>query len=117
MRRALALPLFLVAAAGVWIMYAPTLGYGFDYDDYHGGFREPARVQVELDGRIVDDVEFRTGEWRASTVVLGRVRASPLRKMHRVVLRIDHTWTPSVLDARSPDTRSLGLQVGELQVR
>jgi hypothetical protein len=82
-----------------------------------GGFREPARVQVELDGRIVDEVEFRTGEWRASTVALRYAHVSPLRKMHRIVLRIDHTWTASVIDARSPDTRPLGLQVGELQVR
>jgi hypothetical protein len=82
-----------------------------------GGFREPARVQVELDGRIVDEVEFRTGEWRASTVMLRQAHVSPLRKMHRLVLRIDHTWTAKVIDPRSPDTRPLGLQVGELQVR
>jgi hypothetical protein len=74
-------------------------------------------VQVELDGRIVDEVEYRTGEWRASTVMLGQAHVSPLRKMHRLVLRIDHTWTAKVIDPRSPDTRPLGLQVGELQVR
>jgi hypothetical protein len=82
-----------------------------------GGFREPARVEVELDGRIVDAVEFRTGEWRASTMMLGHARVSRLRKMHRIVLRIDRTWTPSVLDPRSSDHRQLGLQVGELQIR
>jgi hypothetical protein len=80
-------------------------------------FREPARARLELDGHIVDDISLESGEWRASTIAFGGAHASPLRKMHRIVLRIERTWSAAPFDPRAANTPRLGLQIGELQIR
>jgi hypothetical protein len=83
-----------------------------------GLFRAPVRARLELDGRLVDDISLASGEWRASTIALRGARASSLRKMHRILLRVDRTWSPAPFDdSRSADARRLGLQIGELQLR
>ena len=83
-----------------------------------GLFRAPMRARLELDGRLVDDISLASGEWRASTIALRGAHASSLRKMHRILLRVDRTWSPAPPDeSGSADAPRLGLQIGELQLR
>jgi hypothetical protein len=82
-----------------------------------GLFRETVRARIELNGRTIDAMEFNSGDWRTATIVLRGVPVPRLRKMHRIVLRVDRTWIPAVLDPRSGDHRRVGLQLGELQLR
>ncbi|MFL6280528.1 MAG: hypothetical protein ACJ731_10485 [Vicinamibacterales bacterium] len=79
-------------------------------------FREPARVTITSDGRLVDDMILNTSDWRAARIaILPGVR--PLSRMHRLVVAIDHAWRPADMIAGSQDGRTLGLQVGEVVVR
>jgi hypothetical protein len=82
-----------------------------------GLFRESAHARVELNGRTVDSVQFDSGEWRTTTILLRGVPVPRLRKMHRIVVRTDLVWIPSITDPRVGDIRKLGLQLGELQLR
>jgi hypothetical protein len=79
-------------------------------------FREPAHVSITSDGRIVDDMILGTSDWRASRIaILPGVR--PRSRMHRLVIAIDRVWRPADIIAGSQDNRTLGLQVGEVQIR
>jgi hypothetical protein len=80
-------------------------------------FREPARVRVTVDGRLVDDLVLSTPEWRVSRTAVRDADASTLRRMHRVVIAIDHAWRPREAIPGSQDGRTLGLQIGEVEVR
>jgi hypothetical protein len=80
-------------------------------------FREPAHVRVTVDGRVVDDLVLSTPEWRVSQTGLRGGDISPLRRMHRVVIVIDRAWRPMAIIPGSQDGRTLGLQIGEVQLR
>jgi hypothetical protein len=80
-------------------------------------FREPARVRVTVDGRLVDDLVLSTPEWRVSRTAVRDADVSALRRMHRVVVAIDHPWRPQDIIHGSQDGRTLGLQIGEIQAR
>jgi hypothetical protein len=80
-------------------------------------FREPARVRVTVDGRLVDDLVLSTPEWRVSRTAVRDADVSTLRRMHRVVIAIDHAWRPKEAIPGSQDGRTLGLQIGEVEVR
>jgi len=80
-------------------------------------FREPARVRVSVDGRVVDDLVLSTPDWRVSQTALRQADISPLRRMHRVVIAIDRAWRPVEIIPGSQDGRTLGLQIGEVVVR
>jgi hypothetical protein len=82
-----------------------------------GAFGGPASVQVTLDGRPADALLLRDGGWTASRISLGQPRRSDARRMRRVVIRIERAWVPARVIPGSTDTRTLGLQIGELQVR
>jgi hypothetical protein len=80
-------------------------------------FREPTRVRITADGRIVDDLELSTSGWRVSQAGLRESDVSPLKRMHRIVITIDHAWRPKEMIPGSQDGRTLGLQIGEVQLR
>jgi hypothetical protein len=80
-------------------------------------FRQPTRARITADGHLVDEILFDTSEWRMSTTALPQTRAARLARMHRIVIDIDHDWSPAAIIPGSQDARTLGLQVGVLQVR
>jgi len=80
-------------------------------------FREPARVRVTTDGRVVDEIALATSEWRMSTTAIPSDHTPAWMRMHRVVISIDHAWRPMEIIAGSRDDRTLGLQIGEVQLR
>ena len=80
-------------------------------------FREPARVRITSDGRVVDEITLATPEWRMSTTAVASERSPGLTRMHRLLITIDHAWRPMEIIAGSRDDRTLGLQIGEVQLR
>ena len=82
-----------------------------------GAFQEPAHLTVEVDGRTLDTIEMRTGDWHISDLTLRPADVPRLRRMHRVVLYLDHAWVPARIIEGSGDERTLGVQIGELEVR
>jgi hypothetical protein len=82
-----------------------------------GAFREPAHLTVYADGRLVDDLTLRDDRWHISRFAMRAADVSALRRTHRVCLRLDHAWRPALLIPGSHDTRTLGLQVGEIVVK
>ena len=80
-------------------------------------FREPTRVRITTDGRIVDEITLATSAWRMSTTAIAPDHASGLRRMHRLIITIDHAWRPMDIIPGSRDDRTLGLQIGEVQLR
>jgi hypothetical protein len=82
-----------------------------------GAFREPAHMRIFADGRLVSEIDLADGAWHTTSVNLKRRDASGAGRMHRVRLQIAHAWIPAQLIPGSADTRTLGLQVGVLDVR
>ena len=80
-------------------------------------FHEPTRVRVTVDGRLIDDLVLVTSDWRVSQTGLRESDVSPLRRMHRIAITIDHAWRPIEVIPGSQDGRTLGLQVGQVQIR
>ena len=80
-------------------------------------FRQPTRARITADGHLVDEILFDTSEWRISATALPPTRVARLTRMHRIVIEIDHDWRPAAVIPGSQDGRTLGLQVGELQIR
>ena len=80
-------------------------------------FREPARVRLTVDGHVIDDLVLDTPGWRVSRSALRDSDVSPLRRMHRIVIAIDHAWRPKEIIPGSQDGRTLGLQIGDVRVR
>jgi len=80
-------------------------------------FRQPVHVRVEADGRLVDELDMTTSEWRRSAFALLRGRAPRIARLHRVRITIDRVWRPSEIVPGSTDGRPLGLQVGTPVVR
>jgi hypothetical protein len=80
-------------------------------------FRQPTRARITADGHLVDDILFDTSEWRMSATALPLIRAPRLARMHRIVVEIDHDWSPAEVIPGSQDGRTLGLQVRALQMR
>ena len=80
-------------------------------------FREPAHARITTDGRIVDELTLATSDWRMSTTTIASDRTPGLRRMHRVVITIDRAWRPIEFIPGSRDDRTLGLQIGEIQLR
>jgi hypothetical protein len=80
-------------------------------------FREPARVRIATDGRIVDEITLATSEWRLSTTAIPSAHPPGLGRMHRLTITMDHAWRPMEIIPGSRDDRTLGLQIGEVQLR
>jgi hypothetical protein len=80
-------------------------------------FRQPVHVRIEADGRLVDELDLTTSEWRHSTFALQPERAPRIARLHRVRLSIDRVWRPSEIIPGSSDGRPLGLQIGTPVVR
>lgn len=80
-------------------------------------FREPAHVRITVDGRVIDDLALDTPDWRVLQSALRDSDVSPLRRMHRIVIAIDHAWRPIDIISGSHDGRTLGLQIGEVKIR
>ena len=75
-------------------------------------FREPAHVRIEADGRLVDELELKSSEWRHSTIALRASDVPAISRLHRIRITIDKVWRPSEVIPGSSDGRLLGLQVG-----
>ena len=75
-------------------------------------FREPAHVRIEADGRLVDELELKSSEWRHSTIALRAADVPAISRLHRIRITIDKVWRPSEVIPGSSDGRLLGLQVG-----
>jgi hypothetical protein len=80
-------------------------------------FRQPMRVTVSVDGRRSDEFWLDTTDWRVSRFALRPGGAPRPGRMHRVVISIDRAWNPSETIPGSSDTRWLGLQIGEIEIR
>jgi hypothetical protein len=80
-------------------------------------FHEPAHVRITIDGRTVDEMVMNSSEWRMSTTMINPMGAPGFSRMHRLVIAIDHPWRPIEIIPGSRDDRTLGLQVGEVQLR
>jgi hypothetical protein len=80
-------------------------------------FREPAHVRIEADGRLVDELDMKTSEWRHSTIALRREDVRRIPRLHRIRISIDRVWRPSEVIPGSSDGRLLGLQIGTPVVR
>jgi hypothetical protein len=81
-----------------------------------GAFREPARVEVHADGRLLDRMVLSDGSWHITRLALPEPRGR-FRRAHRVRVTLPHAWKPSDIIPRSTDERILGLQVGDIRVR
>ena len=82
-----------------------------------GAFQEPTRAVIESDGTRIDSLDLRDAEWHVSQVPF-RSRDLPLfARMHRIVIAIPHAWVPARTIPGSNDERTLGLQIGALEIR
>jgi hypothetical protein len=79
--------------------------------------RQPATAVIEVDGRVLDRITFADGEWRRSSLILRPEDARPLQRMHQVVIRVDRTWVPADLFPGAQDRRTLGLQIGDIELK
>ena len=75
-------------------------------------FREPAHVRIEADGRLVDELDMKSSEWRHSTIALRPSDVPTIGRLHRIRITIDKVWRPSEVIPGSSDGRLLGLQIG-----
>ena len=82
-----------------------------------GAFREPADVAIAADGRTLDRIKLADGAWRYSRLALSPGRVSLLSRMHRITVTIDHAWVPAAVIPGSTDSRTLGLKIGEVDLR
>lgn len=82
-----------------------------------GAFREPAHVRIEADGRLVTELVLTDGRWRQIDVPLRQRAWTGPGGMHRLRIRLDRAWVPSLIIPGSGDARTLGLQVGAFQLR
>lgn len=80
-------------------------------------FREPTRVRITTDGRLVDEMTLNTSEWRTSTTMINATQTPGFSRMHRLVIEIDRAWRPTEIIPGSRDDRTLGLQIGEMRLR
>lgn len=81
-----------------------------------GAFREPARVEVHADGRLVDAMVLADDDWRVTRIALRSTRHM-WRQAHRIHLTIPHAWKPAEIIRGSRDDRTLGIKIGEILVR
>jgi hypothetical protein len=82
-----------------------------------GAFREPAFLEVVANGRRVDSLALRDGTWRMSRIALRAADAPRFWHMHRIVLTLQRSWVPARVLPGSNDTRTLGLQIGDISLR
>ncbi|HEX6974237.1 MAG TPA: hypothetical protein VF147_07545 [Vicinamibacterales bacterium] len=82
-----------------------------------GAFREPTDAAIEVDGVQMDRIHFGDGTWHHSRIALRESSIRSLQRMHRVVVSIDHAWVPSSVVPGSGDSRTLGLQIGVIEIR
>jgi hypothetical protein len=80
-------------------------------------FREPVTAAIEVDGRVLDRINFSDGTWRRASLGLRSDDVRWLRRMHHVVIRIDRTWVPADVIAGSQDPRTLGLRIADPSFR
>jgi hypothetical protein len=80
-----------------------------------GAFREPTTATIEVGRRTADEIRFETSDWRQSSIALPRA-GGPHRPV-RIRISIDHAWVPARIIPHSTDSRTLGLQIGELTLR
>ncbi|HEV3485878.1 MAG TPA: hypothetical protein VG106_10750, partial [Vicinamibacterales bacterium] len=79
-----------------------------------GVFREAALVEIVANGQRVDALELRDGVWRMSRIPLRAADAPLFWRMHRIVLTLQRAWVPAHIIHGSKDTRTLGLQIGDV---
>lgn len=82
-----------------------------------GAFREPAFLEIVANDRRVDTLEFRDRAWRMSRIPLRAADAPRFWRAHRVVLTLPRAWVPARIIPGSNDTRTLGLQIGDVSFR
>ena len=82
-----------------------------------GAFGEPARVEITVNGRLVDERLQENEDWYVTRVVMPQAIPWWTRRMHRVHVRIPQIWRPSEVIPGSTDTRTLGLQIGRMTTR
>lgn len=80
-----------------------------------GAFREPATATIEVGRRTADEIRFENSDWRQSSITLAQ--SGRPRRPVRIRISIDHAWVPSQVIPQSTDSRTLGLQIGELTFR
>jgi hypothetical protein len=80
-------------------------------------FRETAHATVEANGRLIDEIDLTTPDWRISRSAIPAAAVNRLGGMHRIVITIDRAWRPAEVIRGSADGRLLGLQVGEIVTR
>lgn len=82
-----------------------------------GAFREAAAVRLTADGGSAQILSLSDDAWHTVNVVL-RPRDTPwIGGMHRVRIELDHAWVPASIIPGSSDTRTLGLQIGVVDLR
>ena len=79
--------------------------------------REPTRVRIVADGRVLDEIAMTTPEWRFSAIALRPSAVPRFSRMHRLRVLIDHAWRPSEIIPGSTDGRVLGLQIGTAAIK
>jgi hypothetical protein len=82
-----------------------------------GAFREPTRVEVHVDGRLVDALVLDDDEWRVTRTPLRPDTGGIFRRSHRIRLAIPHSWIPADIIRGSRDDRTLGIKIGEIRIR
>ena len=82
-----------------------------------GVFREPARLEITVNGRPTQQVALTDGNWHDVTLAFSPRNAPRISGMHHVRLTLDHAWIPARIIPDSADTRVLGLQVGAIARR
>lgn len=87
------------------------------YRHEYGAFREPVAVTIASEGRTLDRTVLEDSRWHQSVISLRPLSRRNPARMHHVQLRIPHAWIPALVIPRSQDTRTLGLQVGAIDVR
>jgi hypothetical protein len=82
----------------------------------YGAFREPVPVTIVSGGRTLDRTVVTDGRWHQSLISLRPLARRNLARMHDVEVSIPHAWIPALMIPRSQDTRTLGLQIGAIEV-
>ena len=73
----------------------------------------PVDVEVSVGGRHLTSLSLPDERWVDLRVPLAR----PAERFHRIGLRVTPTWSPARTYPGNTDTRTLGVKVGELDVR
>ena len=72
-------------------------------------------VSMTVGGNAVSDVDLADDRWHSLAAALPR--RTGLARMHRVDVVTNTTWSPAQFIPGSTDTRTLGVQIGDVRVR